>query len=209
MIMHSPHAKDTYLYEMLQSLSSPTNFGIERFTGIVLGRFFCVTHHCSWDWERKYSCQKNTAIGIVKETKDGCDVRFFTTRGDLRPQWLVPVYLIFILISLVFTQTLKLAWYFIGIYSLAAILSAIIEPMTQPSKDGYNSLISLLKNPQNPYENLSGGIMLCTVTDIRGDYAYITYDASGVVSEVSLALLPSGVDVGDRLLFANYEFSKI
>ena len=32
--------------------------------------------------------------------------------------------------------------------------------------------------------------MLCTVTDIRGDYAYVRYDDTGVVSEVAIALHP-------------------
>lgn len=51
--------------------------------------------------------------------------------------------------------------------------------------------------------------MLCTVIDIRGDYAFIKYDDTGVVSEVAIALLPFGVDVGDRLKFENYEFSTL
>lgn len=51
--------------------------------------------------------------------------------------------------------------------------------------------------------------MLCTVTDIRGDYAIVKYDQTGVESEVAIALLPLGVDVGDRLKFENYEFSRI
>lgn len=51
--------------------------------------------------------------------------------------------------------------------------------------------------------------MLCTVTDIRGDYAYVKYDDTGIVSEVAIALLPYGVDIGDRLKFENYEFSLI
>ena len=51
--------------------------------------------------------------------------------------------------------------------------------------------------------------MLCTVTDIRSDYAYVRYDGTGVVSEVAIALLPFGVDVGDRLKFENYEFSPV
>ena len=46
--------------------------------------------------------------------------------------------------------------------------------------------------------------MRCTVTDIRGDYAIIIYDDTGVVSEVAIALLPFGMDVGDRLKFENY-----
>ena len=51
--------------------------------------------------------------------------------------------------------------------------------------------------------------MVCTVIDIRGDYAYVRYEDSGVVSEVAIALLPFGVDVGDKLRFENYEFTQI
>lgn len=49
--------------------------------------------------------------------------------------------------------------------------------------------------------------MYCTVIDIRGDYAYVRYEDTGVVSEVAIALLPFGVDIGDLLKFENYEFS--
>ena len=51
--------------------------------------------------------------------------------------------------------------------------------------------------------------MLCTIIDIRGDYAYIQYDDTGIVSEVALALLPMGCDVGDRLKYVNFEFEAI
>lgn len=51
--------------------------------------------------------------------------------------------------------------------------------------------------------------MFCSVTDIRGDYAYIQYDDTGIISEVALALLPFGIDIGDRLKFENYEFSLV
>ncbi len=51
--------------------------------------------------------------------------------------------------------------------------------------------------------------MLCTVMDIRGDYAYVKYDDSGVVSEVAIALLPFGIDVGDKLKFEDYEFTQV
>ena len=63
--------------------------------------------------------------------------------------------------------------------------------------------------PGNGGGFLGGFIMLCTVIDIRGDYAFVKYDDSGVVSEVAIALLPFGIDVGDRLKFENYEFSTI
>ncbi len=51
--------------------------------------------------------------------------------------------------------------------------------------------------------------MNCTVIDIRGDYAFVRYGGTGVVSEVAIALLPFGIDVGDRLKFENYEFERI
>ena len=51
--------------------------------------------------------------------------------------------------------------------------------------------------------------MLCTVTDIRGDYAYVKYDETGVVSEVAIALLPFGIDVGTRLKFEDFEFVTV
>lgn len=51
--------------------------------------------------------------------------------------------------------------------------------------------------------------MLCTVVDIRGDYALVRYTDTGVESEVALALLPFGVDMGDTLKFENYEFSWV
>ena len=51
--------------------------------------------------------------------------------------------------------------------------------------------------------------MLCTVIDIRGDYAMVKYDDSGVISEVAIALLPFGADVGDHLKFEDYEFTAL
>ena len=51
--------------------------------------------------------------------------------------------------------------------------------------------------------------MICTIIDIRGDYAYVRYQDTGVISEVAIALLPFGVDVGDRLKFEDFEFSAI
>ena len=51
--------------------------------------------------------------------------------------------------------------------------------------------------------------MICTVIDIRGDYAFVKYEQTGVVSEVAIALLPFGIDIGDRLKFEDFEFTKI
>jgi len=51
--------------------------------------------------------------------------------------------------------------------------------------------------------------MLCTIIDIRGDYAIVKYDQTGIESEVAIALLPFGSDIGDRLKFEDFEFTQI
>jgi hypothetical protein len=51
--------------------------------------------------------------------------------------------------------------------------------------------------------------MICTIIDIRGDYAYVKYEDTGVISEVAIALLPFGTDVGDKLKFEDFEFTAI
>ena len=51
--------------------------------------------------------------------------------------------------------------------------------------------------------------MICTVIEIRGDYAYVKYRDTGVVSEVAIGLLPFGVDVGDVLKFEDFEFTLV
>lgn len=50
--------------------------------------------------------------------------------------------------------------------------------------------------------------MYCTIIDIRGDYAFVRYEDTGVVSEVAIALLPFGADIGDKLKFEDYEFTQ-
>ncbi len=51
--------------------------------------------------------------------------------------------------------------------------------------------------------------MLCKIIDIRGDYAILRYEDTGVESEVAIALLPFGADIGDILKFEDFEFSKL
>lgn len=51
--------------------------------------------------------------------------------------------------------------------------------------------------------------MLCTVIDICGDYALVRYEDTGIISEVALALLPFGINLGDKLKFEKYEYTLI
>ena len=70
-------------------------------------------------------------------------------------------------------------------------------------------LIQEQKELVQKHDALEDARMLCTVVDIRGDYAFVKYDQTGVVSEVAIALLPFGIDIGDRLKFEDFEFTQI
>lgn len=47
------------------------------------------------------------------------------------------------------------------------------------------------------------------ISRIEGEYAYLTESGEGEELFIALALLPFGVDVGDRLLYENLAFSVI
>ena len=51
--------------------------------------------------------------------------------------------------------------------------------------------------------------MLCTITEINGDYATVRYHSTGVTSQVAMFLLPEGADVGDVLKFENFEYERV
>ena len=74
--------------------------------------------------------------------------------------------------------------------------------------DNY-TFVKVFTDEQRPESWGADARDLCTVIDIRGDYAFVKYDATGIVSEVAIALLPFGVDVGDKLKFEDYEFTLV
>lgn len=47
--------------------------------------------------------------------------------------------------------------------------------------------------------------MLCTITEINGDYATVRYHSTGVTSQVAMFLLPEGADV---VKFENFEYER-
>ena len=88
-------APNTYRDAIKERLGSYFAWGTERFTGWFLGRFFYVTHHAGYEWNRRITNQKNAAFGYVRKTEHGSDVRCFLFQGVLCPQYLLPYLLIF------------------------------------------------------------------------------------------------------------------
>ena len=46
------------------------------------------------------------------------------------------------------------------------------------------------------------------IVEICGDYAHLKNLETGNISEVAMFRLPDGVDVGDMLIFEDFEYSR-
>ena len=147
-----------YLRHMRERMGSRWDLWSERFTGCFLGRFFYVTHHAGHEWNRRITNQKNAALGYVKETENGCEIRFLRFQGVLCPQYLIP----WLVICAVF---LLLCWPVLAdlpLLLIAEILLAVgfpalytcIEISTDGSMDGRKSLLGLLIDPSDMFASL-------------------------------------------------------
>lgn len=164
MKFQSSHSKNAYLTELRQSFGSIFDFWDERFTGFVIGNFFCVTHHCDYEWNRRINGETNTAIGFVKKLEDGCNVHFFTVKGELRPQgmfMLICLQLLIFIFCYAFdrdpispSHIPIIAGVILAVSLFVAGVSAFLSWLTENGQAGYRSLLSLLLDPMNPYENL-------------------------------------------------------
>lgn len=161
MKIDSEYTPDEYIHHMRCHMSAHSEFGVERFTGFFAGRFFYVTRHSRFEWNRKFTNQKNAALGYVKKTENGCQVRFIRFRGMLCPMIFLPLLLFCLAASL-----LIFAWDGLSEYYSIALLLAIIciavyapletlfECMTAESEKGRRILLSFLKDPADPCKNL-------------------------------------------------------
>ena len=159
MKIRSPLSKQAYLRAMRGEMESHLNFNKERFTGFFLGPCFYVTYHSGFEWDRRYNNPKNAAMGFITDTPEGCEVRFWRFKGMLCPLVFIPA-LIGVLFFCLFledigTQYDTLIKLGIGltVVLITAPLEAFFESLTQRSEEGMWTLLSFLKDPENPYAN--------------------------------------------------------
>ncbi len=158
----SPYLPDTYLSALKQNMESHIDIS-ERFTGFFLGRCFTVTHHSGHEWNRRISNVKNTALGFVKETDEGCVVKFVRLKGFLAPtqflKLLVVALFLNLFIPLADGATVDLFPFFplvgIGLSLVLAPLETLMECMTEESWEGEKALLSLMMDPMDPYASLN------------------------------------------------------
>lgn len=151
MTIHSDHSKDTYLKALKKGMDSRWMFLTERTTGFFLGPFFCVTYHSGWEWNRKITNEKNTAIGIVRKEENGCRISFRNIKGLLAPHYLLGIWLLIAACLCILTPTpefRRLALLIsIPLTPLYAGLTTLFQSMTERSDEGEQALISILWDP--------------------------------------------------------------
>lgn len=149
-----------------RQMSAHSDFGGKRFTGFFAGRFFYVTHHAGYEWNRRYTNQKNAAMGYVKQGENGCEVRFLRFRGAMCPLVWAPLFLLFYAIfAAIFLYVGMWELYGIGalliplgilvaIFAFALPLETFFESLTEESEQGRQLLLSLLYDPRDPTANM-------------------------------------------------------
>ena len=159
MRLQSTHTPKEYKRAMKERMGSRFAIGSERFTGTFIGRVFYVTHHAGYEWNRKYTCQRNAALGYMKKAETGCEVRFLTFQSFLCPTVLIP-YLLLIAILGIFA--------FPGIFHMPGLLIVeciialgmplvytAIEILTDGSIEGRKCLLGLLADPADLFAYLN------------------------------------------------------
>ena len=158
MVYHSSRSMEDYLQAMKQQMSGHFKFGVERYTGFFFRNCFYVTHHAGFEWNRKITNQKNAAMGFVKPEENGCSIHFVRFRGLLCPLHFISTFLTVLPLSIIMAisrgNQLSPDVMFnicVAVMVIFSPISTLIESFTEKSDIGRRTLLSLLKDPADPY----------------------------------------------------------
>ena len=159
MKLQSTHTPKAYIMAMKQRMGSRFAFWSERFTGTFIGRLFYVTHHAGYEWDRRITNQKNAALGYLRKTENGSEVRFLLFQGVLCPQYLI-FYLLILGMYLLgtwpaFWEAPLLMIFCILIILSMPLLATFFETLTDGSIEGRKNLLGLLADPSDPFAYLN------------------------------------------------------
>lgn len=159
MIYHSALPVTTYLRELKSQLDSISNFGMERFTGMVIGPFFTITHHCGYEMNRRITNEKHRAIGYAVKDENGTCVRCIRLAGMTNPLSLVGIFLFYELLlvimdggELAFTAPAIIVGVLLSLF--VALTTAISHSVTERGQEGARILTAFLIDPVDYYSML-------------------------------------------------------
>lgn len=147
-------SKEKYLYELRQQLRPWSDFGQERYSGFVLGNFFCLTHYSGLEMHYgKFFSARNSAMGFVTKHGDETLVRAITTYGHFDLFCMIGWFCFALLIcflqigsaSLSIPQVYLIA---AGITLFICLSSAFGHWIVEESRNNMLELRALLENPK-------------------------------------------------------------
>lgn len=166
MKLHSEIPYAQYLSALHESIDNSFSFGEERFRGVVIGNFFSITHHAGHEWNRRITDEKNAALGFVRRSESGSDIRFILFKGMMCPGSFLTLLavssvLIFFKIALSNdsdmcpSDVLLIFGLIFALCVLFSIISALIEGFTDKSCEGQRKLLARLIDPTDPFSYLN------------------------------------------------------
>ena len=153
---HSNLSCSDYLFTMKEQLSGFAEFGIERFTGIIVGRFFSVTYHSGHEFNRRITNEKHRAIGFVRPNGKGTQVSCIRLAGMTNPLSLIGIFslfFLFILLKAGFETALmpELLLINVAFTLIVALVTAFTDSITERGQEGSKILTAFLMDPADFY----------------------------------------------------------
>ncbi len=146
----------SYISAMKEQMSGFTEFGIERFTGTIIGSFFSVTYHSGHEFNRKITNEKHRAIGFVRPNGTGTQISCIRLAGLTNPLSLIGIFSLFFLLTLLkggletalMPELLVLNVAFTLVVALA---TAFTDSITERGQEGSKILTAFLIDPADFY----------------------------------------------------------
>ena len=156
MTYYSEKPVEIYIRDMRSQLSNFSNFGVERFSGIIFGRFFSITHHCGHELNRRITNEKHRAIGYVTLSESGTSVKCIRLAGMTNPISLVGIFLFYELLLLLMdggSLAFSAPAIIVGVVMtlLIALATAISHSLTERGQEGSRTLTAFLIDPVDYY----------------------------------------------------------
>lgn len=150
----SPLNPGTYLALIRRSFGFPLAVYSERVTGITIGRFFSVAYYCPFEWNRRITNECNRAMGYVKETDGGSEVRFIRSAGMLSTSWLLFWTAVFS--AFYYVKLEEISLFSVLLCAAAAfvlcLVTAFIDSLTEEGIQGAGVITRLLEKPDEFYD---------------------------------------------------------
>lgn len=153
MIIQSELPYKRYLHELKGNLDSFFHFGDERVTGIVVWRFFSITCHAGYEWNRRITNEKQRAIGFAKPNGDGTKIYCIRLAGMTNPISLAVIFLLCMLLSAVKGNVSLGVMVQISLITtgFAALFTAITDSWTERGMEAYRTVTAYLTDPSDYY----------------------------------------------------------